>query len=240
MRSEYAQLFVFFLGKFLSVGFLGSGGFDGLRLLGALTRIDVAVRIFDVGVLPQLGEIGAEGGLQFLVVKGFLNLGKSILEGRNAGHLMIDNLEDYVSLLSANHVGDFAGLHGKSLVLEFFREFAALERAQVAAISGGGTIRIFLGDILEGGAATNLLEEIVGFGFGGLQGFGVNGLFGRIIGWGLSCRGGVRIGGRRSRGGRSGCSFGRHQNFAQADILRLLHLALVLIIKLLFFFFTYR
>ncbi len=70
---------MFLLAEFLGVGFLGGGGFDRLSLVGAHPSIDVAIRVFDVGVFAQLGEVGAERGLQLLVVESVLNLWKSVL-----------------------------------------------------------------------------------------------------------------------------------------------------------------
>src|ERR1035438_1575793 len=78
---------MFLLAELLGSGFLGIGGFDRLGLIGAHSSIDVAIRVFDVGVFPQLGEVGAERGLQFLVVESVLNMWKSVLQRRDAGLL---------------------------------------------------------------------------------------------------------------------------------------------------------
>src|ERR1039458_8652677 len=157
---------MFLLAELLGSGFLGIGGFDRLGLVRAHSSIDVAIRVFDVGVFPQLGEVGAEGGLQFLVVESVLNMRKSILQGRDAGLLVLHDFQDDVSLLAVNYASYLAGLQGKCFVLNRLGKLTALEGAEVPAISGRGAVGIFLSDVLEGSAVVNLLEEIVGLGFG--------------------------------------------------------------------------
>src|ERR1035437_6094061 len=235
-RSQNAQLLMFLLAEFLRVGFLGSGGFDGLGLVRALTGIDVALCVFDVGVFAQLGEIGAESGLQFLVVERVLNFGKYVLQRRNTGHLVIDNLQDHVALLGANHVGDGPGLHGKSLVLDSFVELATLEHAKRAAVGGRRTVRIFLGYVFKAGAIVDLFGEIMGLGLGSLaRRFVVGGLSVRSSG---SRRVGISGYGRRGWSDRWNDGFGRNQDLTQANVLRLFHLALVVVVKLLLLLFA--
>ncbi len=182
------------LAEFLGVGFFGGGGLNRLGLVGAGPAVNITRLDIDIGVFAQLGEIGAESGLKLLVVESILNLGEDVFQGRNAGLLVIDDFQDAVALLEAHHLGDLAGLHGKSLVLDFFCELAALEHAERAAIRGGRAVGIFLGDILEIGAVMNLLEKVVGFGLGGTQSRGFGSLSGGIVGgtaWAWSRRGRV-------------------------------------------------
>ncbi len=98
----------------------------------------------------------------------------------------------------------------------------------------------------------NLLEQVVGFGFRCAESRGLCGLLSGVIGGrsirrrrlrsgrgrgrGSGCGRGDRRGDRASSSWRNG--FGRDQNFAEADVLRLLHLALVLVVELLDFFFA--
>ena len=77
------------------------------------------------------------------------------------------DFKDDIALLGADDIGDVSRFHGESLVFKFFRQFAALERAERAAVGGGRTVGIFLGDVFEAGAVANLLQDIVGFGLGG-------------------------------------------------------------------------
>src|SRR5664279_3231024 len=118
---------MFLLAEYLGSGFLGVGGFDRLGLVRAHSSIGVAIRVLDVGIFPQLGEVGAERGLQFLVVESVLNMWKSVLQRRDAGLLVLDDLQDHVSLLGLDDVGDFASLQRKGLVLDGFGKLAALE-----------------------------------------------------------------------------------------------------------------
>ncbi len=55
---------------------------------------------------------------------------------RDAGLLVLDDLQDHVSLLGLDDVGDFAGFQRKGFVFDWFSELAALECAQVPAIGG--------------------------------------------------------------------------------------------------------
>ena len=131
---------MFLLAEFLGSGFLGVGGFDGLGLVGAHSSINVAIRVLDVGVFPQLGEVGAEGGLQLLVVESVLNVWKSVLQWRDAGLLMLHDFQDDVSLLAVNYASDLAGLQGKCFVLNRLGKLTALEGAEVPAIGGRGAV----------------------------------------------------------------------------------------------------
>src|ERR1700680_2933820 len=188
-RSEDAELLMFLFSEFLGVGFLGSSGFNRLRLVGTLAGIDVAVRVFDVGVFAQLGEVGAQRGLQFLVIKSILNFGKYVLQGRNAGLLVVHDFQDHVSLFGVNHAGDITGLLVEGFVFDGLCQLSALEHAKRATVGGGGTVRIFLRDVLEIGAIVNLLEEIVGLGFGGGETCGIGSLFRGFIDGSLGGRG---------------------------------------------------
>src|ERR1700687_2554846 len=156
---------MFLFSEFLGVGFLGSGGFNGLGLVGTLAGIDVAVRIFDVRVFAQLREVGAQRGLQFLVIESILNFGKYVLQGRNAGLLVVHDFQDHVSLFGVNHAGDIARLLVEGFVFDGLCQLSALEHAECAAVGAGGTVGIFLRDVLEIGAIVNLLKEVVGLGF---------------------------------------------------------------------------
>ena len=190
---------MFLLAELLGIGFFGGGGFDRLGLVWAGPAVDITSLDFDIGVFAQLGEICAEGGLKLLVVESVLHLGEDVLERRNAGLLVIYDLQDTVTLLEAHHLSDFAGLHSKSLVLDFLCQLAALEHAERAAIRGGWTVGIFLGDIFEIGTVMNLLKKVVGFGLSGTQSCGFGSLPGSgVLDWsgGIS-RGNAR---RRSRG----------------------------------------
>src|SRR3954451_24436521 len=84
---------------------------------------------FQIGVrvLTKLGEVGAQCGLQLLVVEGVLDLRQSILQGWNAGLLMVQNLEKNIGLLGVDDVGDFAGLQIEGYVLNLLGELTALE-----------------------------------------------------------------------------------------------------------------
>src|ERR1700686_5380304 len=188
-RSEDAELLMFLFSEFLGVGFLGSGGFNGLGLVGTLAGIDVAVRVFDVRVFAQLGEVGAEGGLQFLVIERILNFGKDILQRRNAGLLVIHDFQGHVSLFGVNHACDIAGLLVEGFVFDGLCQLSALEHAKCAPVGGGGAVRIFLRNVLEIGAIVNLLEEIVCLGFGGGESCGIGSLFRGFIDGRLGGRG---------------------------------------------------
>ena len=62
---------------------------------------------------------------------------------------MFNDLQDYVSLLGADDVGNLARFHGESFVFQFFGQRSTLEDAEVAALSSRRAVGIFLGDVLE-------------------------------------------------------------------------------------------
>ena len=139
-----------------------------------------------------------------------------------------DDLQDDIALLGADHVRNFARLHGKRLIFKFLGQGPALENAQVAALRSGGTVGIFLRHIFKAGSGANLLEQIVGLSFGRRQSGSVLRLFGGGIGSAILAWGGS--------GRLFACRFlGSDQDLAESDRLGLLHLALVLVVKLLLF-----
>ena len=100
---------MFLLAEFLGIGLLGIGGFDRLGLVGAHSSIDVAIRVLDVGIFPQLGEVDAKRGLHLLVEESVLNMWKSVLQGRDARLLVFLDFQDHESLVGLDDVGDVAG-----------------------------------------------------------------------------------------------------------------------------------
>src|SRR5258708_6281993 len=153
---------------------------------------------------------------------------------------MVNHLQDDVSLLGANHVGDVARLHGESFFFQRRGQLPTLEAAESAAIGCGGSVGIFLGDVLESGAISNLLKQIGGLGFSNAERSGFGSLTGGIVyGWLRVCGSSIRIGrgwwsGRRRRSNR----FWRNQNFFQANGFGLLHIAFMFVVELLLFFFV--
>ena len=110
-----------------------------------------------------------------------------------------------------------------------------LKVPEISALSRSGTIRIFLGDIVETGALANLLEQVVGLGLGGGKGGSIRGLPGGFVGAGSMARqaaGSAGVPAGRSR------LLGSDQDFTEPDLLGLLHLALVLVVELLLFLFV--
>src|SRR5436305_7948303 len=99
--SEDADLLVVLLVQSFGVSFLGRGGFNGQRLVWTGAAVHVSGRGFDVGILTKPGEIGAQGRLELLVVESILNFRHGLFQGRDSGFLMVDHLEDPVSLLGA-------------------------------------------------------------------------------------------------------------------------------------------
>ena len=81
MHLEYAQHLLFLLLQALGFGLFGGSGFDRLGLIGAGAGIRVPFFDVDVSLFAQLGQIGAECGLQLLVVKSVLNLGPTSFNG---------------------------------------------------------------------------------------------------------------------------------------------------------------
>src|SRR5258708_1710079 len=106
---------------------------------------------------------------------------------------MADYLQDHVALFGADHVSNFAALHCECLVFQFLGERAALEHSEIAALSSRGTVRGLLRHIFEARPGTNLLEQVIGFGFSRRQGRGIVGLLSgpgvRIL-WGIASRSG--------------------------------------------------
>ena len=94
-------------------------------------------------------------------------MGFDLAERRNAGLLVLGDLQDDKALLGADDVGNVARLHGESLVFEFLGQGAALEVAEVATLSGGGAVGVLLGEVFEAAALANLGQQIVRFGLGG-------------------------------------------------------------------------
>src|ERR1700733_11035396 len=117
------------LAEFLGVGFFGGRGLNRLGLIGAGSAVDKTWLDIDVGVLAQLGEISAESRLKLLVVKSVLNLREGVFHRRDASLLVINDFQDAVALLKAHYLGDLTSLHGKSFVLDFLCQLAALEHA---------------------------------------------------------------------------------------------------------------
>src|ERR1700736_3570345 len=152
---------------------------------------------------------------------------------------MLIHFQNYIALLGADHVGNVAGLHGKSLVFELLGKRTTFEESEIAALGRSGTVGIFFGNVLKTRALANLLEHIVRLGLSSHEGGSfvvvAGGCSGSrraaggtgIIGSGL-IRGGLILGGGRLRG--------RNQDFAELDGFRLFHLALVLVVELLLFF----
>ncbi len=91
---------------------------------------------------------------------------------------MADDLQDHIALLGADHVSNFAGLHGECLVFKFLGERAALEHSEIAALGSRGTVGGLLRHIFEARPSANLLEQVIGFGFSRRQGRGIVGLLG--------------------------------------------------------------
>src|SRR5436305_25151 len=77
-----------------------------------------------------------------------------------------EGIEDHrgPAVIGADDVGNIAGFHGKSLIFKFFGQRAAIEVSEIAALSGAGAVRIFLGNVPKLGAFANLCEQVVGFG----------------------------------------------------------------------------
>src|SRR5580700_3881787 len=235
---DNAQLL--FLLELLCVGGLCRVGFNRLGLVRALAGIDVTFFVVDIGLFAQLSQIGAERGLQLLHVQSVLDSRLNVLHRRNSCHLVAGNLQDDVALLGTDHVGNFAGLHGKCFIFKLLGEGAALERPEIAALRSRGTVGIFLCQIFKAGSSANLFEKIIGLGFGHCQSRSLIRLFGGVL---VLRRVNARAGGignavlGRSRGGSL---VGRRllrgdQDFAQFDRLGLFHLVPVLIVKLLLF-----
>src|SRR5512135_788135 len=208
-EQETLLLFVVLLGL---VG--GGGGVDGLGFVGTGAGVVVAGLDVNVSVFAQLGEIGAQRRLQLFQVEGVLDFAFHILLRAHTRLLVLADLENHKALLGADGLGDIAGLHPEGDVFQFLGQGAALEIAQVAALGGGGPVRIVPGNVVEFGALLDLGVHLVGFGLGG----------GHALRVGNGGRG-LGILGRLGLGG--------NQNFTQPHLLRLRHLAEVVFVVLL-------
>src|SRR5271157_2582650 len=79
-----AEDLLFLLLEILALGGLGRGSLNRLGLVGAGAGIDVTLFVIDVGVFTQPGQIGAQRGLQLLVIQSILELRLDIFHRRNA------------------------------------------------------------------------------------------------------------------------------------------------------------
>src|SRR5262249_25070713 len=119
----------------------------------------------------------------FLIIKRVLDVGFSVLERGNACGRVLCNFQDYVALLGTGDVREITRFHRERFVFKFLRKNTAFEYAKSAAVSGGGTVGVFLGQIVKVGSIFELLEQIIGFGFGGSEGS----LLGCFVGGAYRC-----------------------------------------------------
>ena len=87
-----------------------------------------------------------------------------VLQRRNAGVLVLGDLQDDEALVGADGLGVFAGLHGEHLLLQFLGEGAALEVFQVATRGRSRAVGILLGQVVELAALLQQGVNLVGFG----------------------------------------------------------------------------
>src|SRR5579863_5059567 len=111
--SQDAQLLFLLLAELLGVALLGGGSFDRLGLVGTGAGIRKAGFDVDISFFAQLGEIGAERGLQLLVIESVLDAWLDRFQRRNSRGLMLNDFQDHVTLFGADHVRDLARFHGK-------------------------------------------------------------------------------------------------------------------------------
>src|SRR5581483_8159010 len=208
--SELLLLFELF-----GVGFFCRGLY-GLGFIGAGAAIYISGFQIDESILPEFGQVGTKGRLQFLHVNRILQFWLDVSHGRNAGLLVIRHLENHKALLGTDDIGYITGFHGESLIFQFFGQRSPLEIAKIATLGRSGPIGILLRDLVKAGALLNQGQQIIGFGLGSREGL-------RVVGSGSA----LALLSARFRG--------RNQNFAQADLFGLLQFTLVLLVKLLLF-----
>src|SRR5690349_12795514 len=87
-------------------------------------------------------------------------------QGRGRCWLLWQALDDVEAELGFDDVADLAGLEGEESLLEGEGEQAAALSADVAAAIGGGVFGVLARELGEVGAGLELLQELVGEGFG--------------------------------------------------------------------------
>src|SRR5882672_4321857 len=214
---KYAQLL--FLFQVLGVRFLG-GGFHWLGLFRAGAGVDVSRLDIDESFFPQFCQISTKGGLKSLHVERVLNAGLDFFQSGDACHLVFRHFEDHEALLGADHIGHIARLQRKHAIFKFLGEHSTLEVTEIASLSGGRTVGVLLGKLLEVCAFVNLIEQVLRLSLG-------------------SGQSGLLAGGRRGERRcarsriRSSHSFRSHQQFAEPNLLGLFQFRLVLLVKFL-------
>src|SRR6202011_2901443 len=123
--------------------------------------------------------------------------------------VMLRDFKDDEALLGTNNVGDLASLHSEGLVFEFLGQGTSLEAAKIAALRSCGSIGILFGDVLKTASLMDLGQQVLCFGLCRGQPL-------RIV----AC---IRV----------AFLIRRDQDFTQANLFGLLHLAFVFVVKLL-------
>src|SRR5580700_4918580 len=152
-----------FLVRLFALGDFGSGA-DFLDF-GVASAGSILVAGLDdyVAFFAERLEILAKGRLHALGVELLTDLVFDFGKGLFAFVVMLEDLHDQKALLRFHHFGKVVSLHLEDRVFKFFGELAALVLPKIAALFGGGAVRITLGDFTE---VFSILDALAGrFGF---------------------------------------------------------------------------
>src|SRR5690242_3316076 len=121
-----------------------------LNLRASLARNVLIAGLDDhIALFAQRFEVSAQGRLHPCAVKLFHDFISHFVERLLSFVVVLQHLQNQVALLGLQDVGELVPLHRKNFVFEFLGQFAALVRAQVAALILGGAVRVALGNFAE-------------------------------------------------------------------------------------------
>lgn len=117
-----------------------------MRLVGSGAGIDITRLDKDIGILAQLGEIGAQGRLHLLYVDALRDLRLNLFQRRDTFGGVLSNFQDHPAMVGADGLGVLSALQREDLIFKALREHAPLEVLEVTALRRGGTGRFLLRD----------------------------------------------------------------------------------------------
>ena len=160
-RKRVRSTFFFFLGAGGDIGAV-----DRLGLLGAGAGVGIARLDVDESLLAHGGQILAHGRLHAGHVEVLLHLLLHVLVCGTPPGMCCDHLEDDEALPGANRLGKLPCLEAEGLVFQHLGQCAALELAQIAALSGCGAVAEAARQLAEVAAGVEFGLDVVGLGLG--------------------------------------------------------------------------
>src|SRR5207244_2742288 len=103
----------------------------------------------DVALLAQRLEVVAHGRLHPRAVKFLRDFVSDLVERLLALVIMLQHLENEITLLGLQDVRKLVPLHRENFVLEFLRKLAALINAKKAALLLGAAVGVALGNLAK-------------------------------------------------------------------------------------------